>query len=152
MNLSSNSLGLDLESSSVQVEKTDTSNVNLEPAIQAVFYESLFDELTKLRRFKQVFREGNRNAGHVTDLLILKTTIQNYKPRKETRPAVTTMGGATMLTIRTQLCKRDGHVVLERTINGNVRAMGSNLHATRNIAHNIVNSIKQSLPELLPQI
>jgi hypothetical protein len=38
---------------------------------------------------------------------------------------------------------------LERTINGNVRFMGSNLRATHNLAHNVAKAIKQSsLPDL----
>jgi hypothetical protein len=148
---SPSSKGLSAESWSVQVDKVDASDVNLEPAFQVAIYESLLDELSKTKRFKQVLREGNRNAGDVTDLLILKTTIQKYTPGSETRRAVTTVSGATKLTVRSQLCQPDGHVVLERTINGNVRFMGSNLRATHNLARNVAKTIKQSsLPEPLP--
>lgn len=46
------------------------------------------------------------------------------------------------------LCTADGTVVLERTMNGNVRFMGSNLRATHNLAHNVAKLIQQSsLPE-----
>jgi len=148
---SSSSKGVSAESWSVQVDKVDTGDVNLEPAFQVAIYESLLDELSKTKRFKQVLREGDRNAADVTDLLILKTTIQKYTPGSETRRAVTTVSGATKLTVSSQLCQRNGHVVLERTINGNVRFMGSNLRATHNLAHNVAKTIKQSsLPEPRP--
>jgi len=60
------------------------------------------------------------------------------------------VSGATKLTVRSQLCERDGHVILERTVDGKVRFMGSNLRATHNLARNVAKGIKQSsLPEPL---
>ena len=133
---------------SVQVDKVDPGDVALAPSFQIAIYESLLDELSKTKRFKQVLRDGDRNAGDVSDLLILKTTVQKYTVGSETRRAVTTVSGATKLTVRSQLCARDGHIILERTVNGNVRFMGSNLRATHNLAHNVAKAIKQSsLPQ-----
>jgi hypothetical protein len=133
---------------SVQVDKVDPGAVNLEPSFQVAIYEDLFDELSKTKRFKQVLRDGDRNAGEVSDLLILKTTVEKYTAGSETKRAVTTVSGATKLTVRSQLCTRDGGIILELTINGNVRFMGSNLRATHNLARNVAKAIKQSpLPE-----
>ena len=133
---------------SVQVDKVDPGDVALAPSFQIAIYESLVDELGKTKRFKQVLRDGDRNAGDVSDLLILKTTVQKYTAGSETRRAVTTVSGATKLTVRSQLCAPDGHIILERTVNGNVRFMGSNLRATHNLARNVAKAIKQSsLPE-----
>jgi hypothetical protein len=132
----------------VQVDKVDPGDVALAPSFQIAIYESLVDELGKTKRFKQVLRDGDRNAGDVSDLLILKTTVQKYSAGSETRRAVTTVSGATKLTVRSQLCARDGHIILERTVNGNVRFMGSNLRATHNLARNVAKAIKQSsLPD-----
>lgn len=132
---------------SVQIEKVDPSDVNLEPAFQIAIYENLLAEVSKTKRFKQVLRDGDRNSGDVADLLILKTTVQKYTAGSETRRAVTTVSGATKLTVRSQLCRRDGQVILERTVNGNVRFMGSNLRATHNLARNVAKAMKQtSLP------
>ena len=129
---------------SVQVDKVDVGDVNLEPSFQIAIYESLLDELSKTKRFKQVLRDGDRSAIDVSDLLILKTTVQKYTPGSETRRAVTTVSGATKLTVRSQLCTRDGRIILDRTVNGNVRFMGSNLRATHNLAHDVAKTIKQS--------
>ena len=133
---------------SVQVDRVDPGDVALASSFQIAIYESLLDEVAKTKRFKQVLRDGDRKAGDISDLLILKTTVEKYTAGSETRRAVTTVSGATKLTVRSQLCARDGHVVLERTVNGNVRFMGSNLRATHNLARNVAKSIKQSsLPE-----
>lgn len=132
----------------LQVDKVDAGNVVLEPAFQIAIYENLLVELGKTKRFKQVLRDGDHNASDVANLLILKTTVQRYTPGSETRRAVTTVSGATKLSVGSQLCRRDGQVVLERTINGNVRFMGSNLRATHNLARNVAKAIKQaSLPQ-----
>jgi hypothetical protein len=54
------------------------------------------------------------------------------------------VSGATKLKVLSQLCTRDGQVVLERSIDGNVRFFGGNLRATHNLAHNAAKAIKQS--------
>ena len=133
---------------SVQVIKVDPGEINLAPSFQIAIYENLLEELSKTKQFKQVLRDGDRNAADVPDLLILKTTIERYTAGSETRRAVTTLNGATKLTVRTQLFTRDGKIILERTVNGNVRFMGSNLRATHNLARNVGKAIaRSSLPK-----
>ena len=133
---------------SVQVNKVDPGEINLALSFQVAIYENLLDELSKSKQFKRVLRDGDRNASGIADLLVLKTTIEKYTAGSETRRAVTTVSGATKLTVRAQLSTRDGKIILERTVNGNVRFMGSNLRATHNLAHNVAKAItKASLPE-----
>ena len=133
---------------SVQVSKVDPGEVNMAASFQIAIYENLVEELNKTKRFEQVLRDGDHRAAGIPNLLILKTRVQKYTQGSETERAVTTVGGATKLTVRTQLCTADGDVVLDRTINGNVRFMGSNLRATHNLAHNVAKLIQQSsLPE-----
>jgi hypothetical protein len=56
--------------------------------------------------------------------------------------------GATKVKVRNQLCTKDGQVVLERVVDGNVRFFGANLRATHNLARNVANAFKQAtLPE-----
>ena len=148
MEPSSVTVNLSPERWSVQVSKVDPGEVNMEASFQIAIYENLVDELNKTKRFGQVFRDGDHRAAGIPNLLTLKTTVEKYTPGSETERAVTTLGGATKLTVRAQLCTADGGVVLERTINGNVRFMGSNLRATHNLAHNVAKLIQQSsLPE-----
>ena len=145
---SSVTINLGPERWSVQVSRVDPGEVNMAASFQIAIYENLVEELNKSRRFEQVLRDGDHRAGGIPNLLILKTTVEKYTPGSETERAVTTVGGATKLTVRAQLCRTDGEVVLERMINGNVRFMGSNLRATHNLAHNVAKLIQQSsLPE-----
>jgi hypothetical protein len=129
---------------SVQVAQVDAGNLDLSYSFQIAIYENLVIELNKTKQFKQVFRDGDVRAGELPNLLVLKTTVEKYTPGSETRRAVTTVSGATKLAVRSQLLTREGKVVFERTVNGDVRFFGSNLRATHNLAHNIAKTIKQT--------
>jgi hypothetical protein len=118
--------------------------VNLAYSFQIAIYENLVEEVKKTKKFQRVFRDGDLKASEAPDLLLLKTTVEKYTPGSETRRAVTTVSGATKLTVRTQLFTREGKVVLQRTVNGDARFFGSNLRATHNLARNIAKKIKQS--------
>jgi len=129
---------------SVQVDRVDPGDVGLDPSFGAAIYENLLEELTKTEQFKQVFRSGDRNANDAPGLLVLKTTVQKYTPGSETRRAVTTVSGATKLNVRIQLVTREGQVVKEHVVDGNVRFIGGNLRATHNLAHNVAVTLKRS--------
>ncbi len=129
---------------SVQIDQVDPGNLDLAYSFQIAIYENLVEELKKTKQFQQVFRDGDVRAGEVPNLLVLKTTVEKYTAGSETRRAVTTVSGATKLTVRNQLLTREGKVVFERTVNGDVRFFGSNLRATHNLAQNIAKTIKQS--------
>jgi hypothetical protein len=131
------------QSWSVQVDKVEPGDVEIEPAFRIAIYENLVVELAKTKQFKQVFRGGDRNASG-PEVLVLKTTVQKYSPGSETRRAVTTVSGATKLNVRTQLYGREGQVVLERVVDGNVRFFGGNLRATHNLARNVAEALKKS--------
>ena len=128
----------------IQVDQVDSGNLDLAYSFQIAIYENLVEELNKTKQFQQVFRDGDLKASEVRNLLVLKATVEKYTPGSETQRAVTTVSGATKLTVRSQLLTREGKVVLERTVNGDVRFFGSNLRATHNLARNIAKTIKQS--------
>jgi len=129
---------------SVQVERIDPGQLDLGHSFQVAIYENLLEELNKTKRFKYVLRDGDSKASEIPDLLILKTMVVKYTAGSETQRAVTTVSGATKLTVRSQLVTREGRIVLESTVNGDVRFFGSNLRATHNLARNIAKVIKQS--------
>jgi len=138
---------------SVVVNQVDAGSLSIAPEFQVAIYENLLDELIKTKQFSTVLRSGDRTANDVSALLVLKTTVESYTPGSETKRAVTTVAGATKLKVRSQLCTREGQVVLERVVDGNVRFFGGNLRATHNLARNVAKAIKQSpLPEPAPSV
>jgi hypothetical protein len=127
----------------VEVNQLDAGGSNISPEFKVAIYENLVIELTQAKQFSAVLRGGDSSANGVSNLLILKTTVESYAPGSETKRAVTTVSGATKLKVRSQLCTRDGQVVLERVVDGNVRFFGGNLRATHNLARNVVKALQQ---------
>src|SRR5262245_18541440 len=85
---------------SLQVDKVDPGDVDLSRSFQIASYEGLLQEFGKTNQFKQVFRDGDLTANGISDLLILKTKVEKYTVGSETTRAVTTVAGATKLTVR----------------------------------------------------
>jgi hypothetical protein len=129
---------------SVQVDRIDPGATTLDPSFSDAIYENLLKELAKSKQFEHVFRSGDRNANDASGVLVLKTLVEKYSPGSETRRAVTTVTGATKLGVHIQLITRNGHVVLEHTVAGNVRFIGDNLRATNKVAHNAAKLLKRS--------
>lgn len=129
---------------SVQVDQVDSGTIDLSHCFQVAIYENVLRELSRTKQFREVLRDGDRKAREAPNLLILKTIVEKYTQGSETRRAATTVSGATKLTVRSQLVTPEGKVVLEQTVNGEVRFFGSNIRATHNLARNIAKAIKQS--------
>lgn len=136
---------------SVQVDRVDVGDTTLDPCFSDAVYENLVQKLSKSKQFKEVFRSGDRNANDVSGLLVVKTLVEKYSPGSETKRAVTTVAGATKLKVQIQVLTRNGQVVLERSVEGNVRFIGDNLGATNKVAGNAAKALKQStLPAAAP--
>jgi hypothetical protein len=129
---------------SVEVKQVDAGDLHIEPEFKIAIYENLLEELVKSKQFSAVLRSGDRRANDVASLLILKIAVESYTPGSETKRAVTTVSGATKLKVRSQLCTREGQVVFERVVDGNVRFFGGNLRATHNLARNVANALKHA--------
>jgi hypothetical protein len=139
----------------VQVDRVDPGGTSLDPCFSDAIYENLLRQLSKSKRLKDVLRSGDRNADDVSGLLVLKTIAEKHSPGSETRRAVTTVTGATKLKVHIQLVTRNGRVVLDRAVEGNVWFIGDNLRATNKVANNKAKILKRlTLPAvggLVPQ-
>jgi hypothetical protein len=128
---------------SVQVDRVDPGATTVDPCFSDAIYENLLQKLFKSKEFKHIFRSGDRNA-NVSGVLVLKILVEKYSPGSETRRAVTTLTGATKLRVHIQLVTRNGRVVLDRAVEGDVRFIGDNLRATIKVANNTAKILKHS--------
>jgi len=129
---------------SVQVDRIDPGATTLDTCFSDAIYENLLHELAKSKQFEHVFRSGDRSANDISGLFVLKILVEKYSPGSETRRAVTTVAGATKLNVHIHLLDRNGRVVLEHAVEGDVRFIGDNLRATNKVAHNTAKILKQS--------
>lgn len=153
---------------SLRVDRVDTGDVSLDPSLESALNKNLFKELTKTKRFKQVLLSADRNANEAPDLLILKTTVQEHSPNGEAhRVAIDDSGllgvvaqgflrlcrssaasGVNKLDARIQLYTRDGQLVLDDVVEGDVGFTDDKSRATHKVARNVALTLKRStLPD-----
>ena len=73
------------------------------------------------------------------DLIALQCTVQKFEKGSEKMRQVTTVAGATSITLRCQFRDKAGNLLLERNITGKVRFFGGNLKATYDFAKKAAN-------------
>jgi hypothetical protein len=122
-----------IKARAIQVEMIQSDEVSLPAEFQIALYENLIHQLEK-QGFQHVYRAGDRNAMRSTDLVVLHSTVRRFKEGSEMARQVTTVAGATSITVHCQFSSPDGTSLLERDVNGKVRFFGGNLKATYDFA------------------
>jgi hypothetical protein len=123
-----------MKASAVEVKMIPSDELTLPPEFQVSLYENLIEQLRKRAVFPRVYRDGDRNAGNAADLITLECTVVKFKKGNETLREVTTIAGATSMTLRCEFTDKDGRSLLVRDITGKVRFFGGNLKATDDFA------------------
>lgn len=123
-----------IKASALQVEMIQSNEIILPAEFQAALYENLIQQLGQKAAFLHIYRDGDHNAANVLDLVTLQSTIRGFKQGSERMRQVTTVAGATSITIHCQFTDKQGKVLLERDVKGEVRFLGGNLKATDDFA------------------
>jgi hypothetical protein len=123
-----------IKASALKVEMTQSDEINMPAAFQVAIYENLIQQLGKKASFLHVYRDGDRDAANIPDLVLLHTRVSGFKKGSERMRQVTTVAGATSITIHCRFTSVDGKVLLEIDVNGKVRCFGENLKATYDFA------------------
>ena len=119
-----------MKASAIKVMLIESNEVSLPAEFQVSLYEDLVTELKKKGGLPHVFRDGDRNADAASDLIVLHTTLRGFKEGSERLRQVTTVAGATSITVHCAFTDKDGKTLLEKDLKGNVRFFGANLRAT----------------------
>ena len=118
----------------IEVEMIQTDEIKLPTEFQVAIYENLILQLQKKGGFENVYRDGDRNATQHPDTIVLHSTVKGFKQGSERARQVTTVAGATSMTVHCRFTDANGHTLLERDITGKVRFFGANLKATNDFA------------------
>ena len=122
------------KTSGVQVKMIRSDAITLPTEFQVSLYENLIDQLQKKAVFKRVYRDGDRSVDNGDDLITLQCSVVKFKKGNETVRALTTVAGATSMTLRCQFMDKAGNTVLARDITGKVQFFGRSLKATYDFA------------------
>jgi len=134
-----------LSASAIQVERTETAeDLQVPEDFRISTYENVILQLEKTRKFKQVYRSGDRRAAEVPDLIIMRLVPQAFKEGSQKQREVTTVSGATSIKIKVTFAHRDGQVFLEKDIDGKVRFFGENLRATYDFAKKVAEVVNDN--------
>jgi hypothetical protein len=123
-----------IKASAIQVEMIQSEEIKLPAEFQVSLYENLIQQLEKKGGLPHVYRDGDRNAAKITDLVVLRSTVRGFKEGSEKKREVTTVAGATSISVHCQFTDAQGKVLLERDVQGKVRFFGANLRATYDFA------------------
>lgn len=118
----------------IEVEMVQSDEIKLPTEFQVALYENLVRQLQKKGGFKNVYRDGDRNAMEHPGTIVLHSTVKDFKQGSERARQVTTVAGATSITVHCRFIDANGHTLLERDIKGKVRFFGGNLKATYDFA------------------
>jgi len=123
-----------IKAAALQVEMIQSPEIELPAEFRVALYEELIRQLQKRGGIHEVFRDGDRNATNFTDLVVLHTTVKGFKAGSERARQVTTVAGATSITVHCQFTRPDGTTLFEQDVNGKVLFFGGNLRATYDFA------------------
>ena len=127
-------LSAKIKASAIQVEMIQSNEIKLPAEFQIALYENLVHQLEKQGTFQHVYRDSDRTAANVADLVVLHSTVRGFKAGSERARQVTTVAGATSITVHCQFTSYDAKPLLERDVHGKVRFFGGNLKATYDFA------------------
>lgn len=130
--------------SAIRVEMIQSDEISLPAEFQVALYENLIQQLEKKNSW-HVYREGDQSGNGVAGLVVLRSTVRGFKQGSERKRQVTTVAGATSITVHCQFTDIQGEVLLERDIKGNVRFFGKNLRATNDFAKKAAALARQGL-------
>jgi hypothetical protein len=123
-----------INASAITVMMIQSDEIKLPAEFQVSLYENLIQQLQKKGGFHHVYREGDRNSADAPNLIVLRSTVRGFKKGSEMARQVTTVAGATSISVRCEFTDKDGKLLLARDIKGNVRFFGGNLKATYDFA------------------
>jgi hypothetical protein len=122
-----------IKANAIQVAVIQSEDIPVPAEFRVALYEHLIQQLEK-RGFQRVYRDGDRDAASVPGLIVLHSTVRRFKAGSERARQVTTVAGATSISVHCQFTNAEGHSILERDVTGKVRFLGGNLRATYDFA------------------
>jgi hypothetical protein len=116
--------------SSIEIKPMDPGDLGIPPDFRAAVYENLIREIKKTGKFERVYRSGDKDAANLPNIVTLRMVAQSFKKGSQKKREVTTVTGATSISLKVQITDRAGKMLVDQDVVGKVRFFGENLRAT----------------------
>jgi hypothetical protein len=130
--------------SSIQIQPMDPGDVPIPPDFAVSVYENLIVQVRKTGKFQHVYRSGDKAAADATDLVTLRTVAQSFNKGSQKKREVTTVAGATSITLKVQITDHTGQMLVDRDVQGKVRFFGENLRATYDFSKKVAAIVRDT--------
>jgi hypothetical protein len=122
----------------------DPGDVPIPPDFAVSVYENLIVQVQKTGKFQHVYRSGDKAAADATDLVTLRTIAQSFNKGSQKKREVTTVAGATSITLKVQITDHTGQMLVDRDVQGKVRFFGENLRATYDFSKKVATIVRDT--------
>ncbi|MFZ0038389.1 MAG: hypothetical protein WAK91_13255 [Candidatus Acidiferrales bacterium] len=113
-------------------------------AFRMATYEDLVERVGRSGLFSEVYRSGDRAAEHNTNLLTLRTAVQEFKEGSQTVREIVVILGETKVALAIRLTRPDGTDVVNQKVAGKVLFFGENLGVTHDVAKRVVKVLRKN--------
>ncbi|OLC88555.1 MAG: hypothetical protein AUH88_00780 [Acidobacteria bacterium 13_1_40CM_4_61_5] len=129
----------------LQLDRVESEEFQIPLEFRVAIYERILSEVLTKKTSPPIFRAGDRRADAANDLAVIHLNITKFSPGSETVREVTTVAGATKITVHLRLDDRSGKELFAQDVSGNVHFFGENLRATLNLARRVAGIIEQNV-------
>jgi hypothetical protein len=133
-----------ISASAIQIQPMESGDVPIPPEFRAAIYENLITQIQKTGKFQHVYRSGDTAAASASDLVTLRTTAESFKKGSQKKREVTTVAGATSITLKVQVTNHSGQTLVDRDVVGKVRFFGENLGATYDFSKKVASIVNDT--------
>jgi hypothetical protein len=123
-----------INASAIKIMMIQSDEIKIPAEFQVSLYENLVQQMQKKGELQHVYRDGERDSTGAPNLVVLHSTVRGFKRGSEMARQVTTVAGATSISVHCEFTDKDGRLLLARDIKGKVWFFGGNLKATYDFA------------------
>lgn len=139
-----------LKVSAIQIDQIQAEDIKLPAEFQMAMYEHVIEQVAKTKRFEHVYRDGDHHAADVPDLITLRCTVTGFKKGSAEARQVTTVAGATSVTVHLEFVGKNGQTLFANDVKGKVRFFGENMRATFDFGKKVAAVVRQDFAASTP--
>lgn len=129
----------------LQLDRVASEEFQIPLEFRVAIYERVLSQVPTKKTSPPIFRAGDRRADAASDLAVIHLNVTKFSKGSQTAREVTTVAGATKITVHLRLVDRSGKELFARDVSGNVFFFGENLRATLNLARRVADVIEQNV-------